>query len=164
MIPIYQSNGAWVAVYNKGNVFNIDGEWLGFLVGREVFDPAGLYLGFLSDDRRLLRKRSISNMPPHHTPPAIRPDRPRIPASMPLAPLMRELPHQIIDMFEEYPERLIYISETRPDMEYIASEQEALNERKTWFRIESDTNPVNGARRSEHPGQCPWRPYYAVVR
>jgi hypothetical protein len=36
---------------------------------------------------------------------------------MPLAPLMRELPHQIIDMFEEFPERLNFISETRPDME-----------------------------------------------
>lgn len=118
MIPIYQSNGAWVAVYHKGHIFNVDGEWLGFLVGREVFDPAGMYLGFMSDDQRLLRKRSISNEPPHHAPPP-RPERPRIPATMPLAPLMRELPHQIIDMFEEYPERLIYVSETRPDMDSI---------------------------------------------
>ena len=116
MIPIYQSNGAWVAVYDKGNIFNVDGEWLGFLVGREVFDPAGMYLGFMSDDQRLLRKRSISDEPPHHTPPP-RPKRPRVPANMPLSPLMRELPHQIIDLFEEFPERLIYVSETRPDME-----------------------------------------------
>jgi hypothetical protein len=40
MIPIYSSNGAWVAVYHKGHIFNVDGEWLGFLVGREVFDGA----------------------------------------------------------------------------------------------------------------------------
>jgi hypothetical protein len=36
---------------------------------------------------------------------------------MPLAPLMRELPVQIIDVFEEFPDRLLYVSETRPDME-----------------------------------------------
>jgi hypothetical protein len=116
MIPIYRTDGEWVAVYEKGHVYNVEGEWIGFLVGREVFDPAGLYLGFMSDDKRLLRKRSISSTPPHHTPPP-RPPRIRIPANMPLAPIMRELPHQIIDMFEEFPERLNFISETRPDME-----------------------------------------------
>jgi hypothetical protein len=116
MVPIYRSDGEWVAVYREGQLFNIDGEWIGFVVKREVFDPAGQYLGFLSDDKRLLRKRSLSNQPPHAEVPE-RPERPRIPASMPLAPLMRELPHQIIDMFEEYPERLLFVSETRPDME-----------------------------------------------
>jgi hypothetical protein len=116
MVPIYQSNGAWVAVYTEGNVYNIDGEWLGFVIGREVFDTTGRYLGFLSDDRRLLRKRSLSRRPPKLEPPQ-RPPRPKMPATMPLAPLMRELPHQIIDLFEEIPEKLIYVSETRPDMD-----------------------------------------------
>jgi hypothetical protein len=116
MEPIYRSDGEWVAVYSEGNIFNVDGEWLGFVAGREVFDSAGQYLGFLSDDRRLLRKRSLSRRPPRLQPPE-RPPRPKLPASMPLAPMMRQLPHQIIDMFEEYPERLIYVSETRPDME-----------------------------------------------
>lgn len=116
MEPIYRSDGEWVAVYAEGNIFNVDGEWLGFVAGREVFDPAGQYLGFLSDDRRLLRKRSLSRRPPRLQAPE-RPKRPKLPASMPLAPMMRQLPHQIIDMFEEYPERLMYVSETRPDME-----------------------------------------------
>lgn len=116
MIPIYRTDGEWVAVYEQGHVFNIDGEWLGFVVGREVYDTAGLYLGFLSDDKRLLRKRSLTQFPPRIEPPPA-PPRPRMPISMPLVPLLRELPHQIIDMFEEYPERLIYVSETRPDME-----------------------------------------------
>ncbi len=116
MVPIYQSNGAWVGVYYQGHLWNVDGEWLGFVKGREVFDTAGQYLGFLSDDQRLLRKRSIGDTVPHIDPPK-RPERPLIPASMPLAPLFRELPFHIIDMFEEYPERLIYVSETRPDIE-----------------------------------------------
>ncbi len=116
MTPIYRSDGEWVAVYVGGNMFNIDGEWLGFVSGREVFDSAGQYLGFISDDKRLLRKRTLSERPPRLQPPP-RPKKPRLPTNMPLAPLMRNLPHNIIDMFEEYPERLIYVSETRPDMD-----------------------------------------------
>lgn len=116
MIPIYRTKGDWVAVYVGGHLFNVDGEWLGFVIGREVFDPAGAYFGFLSDDQRLLRKRTIGREPPHYAPPP-RPSRPKVPPTMPLSPLMRELPFQIIDMFEEFPERLMYISETRPDMD-----------------------------------------------
>ena len=116
MVPIYRSDGEWVAVYENGHLFNVDGEWIGFVTGREVFDPVGHYLGFLSDDKRLLRKRSLSRVPPRLEPPP-RPGRPRVPASMPLAPMMRELPHHLIDLFEEYPERLLFVSETRPDMD-----------------------------------------------
>ena len=116
MVPIYRTDGEWVAVYIDGHVFNVDGEWIGFTVGREVYDTGGLYLGFLSDDKRLLRKRTRPVDKLRLEPPP-RPERPKIPASMPLAPLLPSLPHQIIDMFEEYPERLIYVSETRPDME-----------------------------------------------
>lgn len=116
MEPIYRSDGEWVAVYHKGHVFNVDGEWIGFVVGREVYDNGGLYIGFLSDDRRLLRTRTRPTDKPRKTPPP-RPPRPNIPASMPLAPLLRALPYSIIDMFEEYPEKLMFISETRPDMD-----------------------------------------------
>ena len=116
MEPIYRSDGEWVAIFYKGYLFNIDGEWIGFVVVRKVYDTSGKYLAFLSDDRRLLRKRSVSRDQLHIKPPP-RPARPRIPASMPLAPLLPSLPHQIIDMFEEFPERLMFISETRPDME-----------------------------------------------
>lgn len=114
--PIYRSDGEWVAIYSQGHLFNIDGEWLGFLVGRELFDSAGNYVGFLSDDRRLLRKRSLSVERARLTPPK-RPLRPRMPANMPLAPMFPALPYSLIDLFEEYPERFMYISETRPDME-----------------------------------------------
>jgi len=116
MEPLYRSDGDWVAVYLDGYIFNVEGEWIGFVSGREAFDTAGQYLGFVSDDRRLLRKRSLSRRPPHLVPPE-RPPRPRMPAHMPLAPLMRQLPHQIIDIFEEFPDRLMYVSETRPDMD-----------------------------------------------
>ncbi|MGH2537797.1 MAG: 4-fold beta flower protein [Candidatus Promineifilaceae bacterium] len=115
MVPIYRSDGAWVAVYERSHIFNIDGEWIGFVVGREVFDPAGQYLGFMSDDRRLLRKRSTGRRAPHASVPE-QPARPNIPANVPLAPLLPELPFQIVDLFVEFPERLMYVAETRPDM------------------------------------------------
>jgi hypothetical protein len=116
MRPIYRSDGEWVAVYEKGQLFNIDSEWVGFVVGREVFDTGGSYLGFLSDDQRLLRKRTRPIDRPIMRPPAP-PERPQLPSNVPLAPLFPALPHQIIDMFEEFPEKLLYVSETRPDMD-----------------------------------------------
>lgn len=116
MEPIYRTDGAWVAVYKDGHLFNIDGEWIAFIIGREAYDTLGDYLGFLSDDRRLLRKRNPGDKGERKTPPSA-PTRPKIPASMPLAPMMRELPFHIIDVFEHYEDRLMYISETRPDME-----------------------------------------------
>lgn len=116
MEPIYRTDGAWVAVYDGGHLFTVDGDWVGFIVGREVFDPQGEYLGFLSDDRRLLRKRVVSEDRPRVTVPD-RPPTPQLPATMPLAPLMKELPFHIIDVFEEYEDQLMYVSETRPDME-----------------------------------------------
>ena len=75
MIPIYRTDGEWVAVYLEGNLFNVDGEWLGFTVGREVYDSGGLYLGFLSDDKRLLRKRTRPDDKLRLQPPP-RPERP----------------------------------------------------------------------------------------
>lgn len=116
MVPIYRTDGEWVAVYQKGHIFNIDGEWVGFVTGRDVYDTSGMYLGFLSDDRRLLRTRS---RPPARarlqSPP--RPEAPEIPATMPLAPLLPSLPYSIIDLFEEMSERLSFVSDTRPDMD-----------------------------------------------
>jgi hypothetical protein len=116
MVPIYRTDGEWVAVYQKGNLFNVDGEWIGFVKGRDVYDTSGMYLGFLSDDRRLLRTRS---RPPTRArlQPSPRPETPEIPANMPLAPLLPSLPYSIIDLFEEMPERLSFVSETRPDMD-----------------------------------------------
>lgn len=115
MEPIYRSDGAWVAVYHEGNLFNADGEWLGFVKGRDVYDTTGLYLGFFSNDRRLLRQRRPPDKPRLQPPP--RPPRPRLPPNAPLSPMLRALPYGYIDMFEEYADQLTFISDTRPDMD-----------------------------------------------
>ena len=118
IVPIYRSDGAWRAVYKDGHLFNTEGDWLGFVLGREVFSRTGDYLGFLSDDRRLLRKRvpDERNRDRRYEPPP-RPPRPTLPANVPLAPLLKELPFHIVDVFEEMGDKLSYISDTRPDME-----------------------------------------------
>jgi hypothetical protein len=116
MAPIYRSDGEWVAVFSQGYIFNTEGEWIGFAIGREVFGTDGIYLGFLSDDKRLLRKRSLDVDPPRRSAPPM-PERINIPAHMPLAPMFRNIPYQFIDVFEAFPERLLYVSETKQDME-----------------------------------------------
>ncbi len=115
MEAIYRSDGAWVGVYHQGNLFNVDGEWLGFVKGRDVYDRNGVYLGFFSNDRRLLRQRRNPEKPRLQPPPT--PERPQMPANMPLSPMLRALPYAYIDMFEEYADQLMFISDTRPDME-----------------------------------------------
>lgn len=115
MVPLYQTDGEWVAVYERGHIFDVDGEWIGVVVGREVYGPTGHYLGFLSDDKRLLRKKSGVKRKVIERP--ARPERPRIPVTVPLAPMMRELPHHLVDLFEEYGKRLPFITNLMPDME-----------------------------------------------
>jgi hypothetical protein len=116
MIPIYRSDGEWTAAYLEGHLFTRDGEWIGFLVGREVFDAEGRYLGFLSDDQRLLRQRTVRKAPVSRTPPP-QPPRPTLPSTAPLAPLLRALPYQIVDVFEEQADRFKYVADSKPDME-----------------------------------------------
>lgn len=116
MIPIYRTDGEWMAAYNEGHLFTREGEWLGFLVGREVFNPAGQYVGFLSDDQRLLRQRTVRRPPANRTPPPV-PPRPVLPSVAPLAPLLRALPYQIVDVFEDQPDRFKYVADSKPDMD-----------------------------------------------
>ena len=116
MIPIYRTDGEWVALIYRGHLFNVDGEWLGFMISNDVYDPQGNYLAYISEDRRLLRTRQEPRDKLRKTPPPRRPKRPRVRSSVPLAPMLSSLPYSTIDMFEEYETRLMYISETRPDI------------------------------------------------
>lgn len=116
MEPIYRSDGEWVAVYEKGHLWSSEGDWIGFVAGRRVFNTGGEYVGFLSDDRRLLRRRMEHDVPPRREPPP-QPERPEMPVRVPLAGLFRELPFNIVDVFEEEGMSLFHVSDTRPDME-----------------------------------------------
>jgi len=106
IIPIYSSRGDVDAFLSYPYLFNRSGEWVGWVTpNREVYSVMGYYVGYLSDDARILRKRATNALKPRLNPPP-HPGRITTPATVPLAPLMKELTHSIIDVLVEEPERL----------------------------------------------------------
>jgi hypothetical protein len=102
-IPLYTSKGDWSALLVFPFVFSPTGEWIGWVTpDREVYDVDGLYVGWLTPDPRVLRKRTYDEALPRRTPPV----RIRPPATVPLPPMMAELPFEYIDVLLEEPERL----------------------------------------------------------
>lgn len=119
IIPIYSSRGEVEAFLAFPYLFNRSGEWIGWVTAqREVYSVMGFYVGALTSDPRIVRKRSESDLRPHLkvTPP---PGRLNIPAHLPLAPLMSDLPHSLVDVLVEEPERLHTVDsgELREDMD-----------------------------------------------
>ena len=65
----------------------------------------GYYAGTLTNDPRIVRKRATNALKPRLKPPPS-PGRIFPPATVPLAPLMSDLPHSLVDVLAEEPERL----------------------------------------------------------
>jgi hypothetical protein len=115
--PIYTTNGDCSAFMVSTHLFNRSGEWIGWITPeKEVFDVDGIYVGWLSNDMRILRKRSNVDEDRRVPPPPPRPI--RSPATIPLPPLMPELPYSVIDVLDEQPERLhtVDTGELKEDM------------------------------------------------
>ncbi|MEN8173151.1 MAG: 4-fold beta flower protein [Chloroflexota bacterium] len=118
-IPIYTTSGLVGAYLYYPHIFNIAGEWIGWVTReREVYSVLGHYVGWLSDDPRILRKRSRTFTKPRKTPPKP-PTKLRHPVTSPLPPMMRELPFTEVDVLDDEPERLspLHSAELRNDME-----------------------------------------------
>jgi hypothetical protein len=106
IIPIYASNGEADALLIFPYLFNRSGEWIGWVrSNREVYSVIGAYVGSLSDDARIIRKRSDDETRPRVQPPP-NPGKMATPPSIPLAPLMSDLPLSLIDVLLDEPERL----------------------------------------------------------
>lgn len=106
IIPIYSSKGDAEAFLAFPYLFNRNGEWVGWVTPkREVYSVMGLYVGSLSDDARILRRRAADESRPRLQPPP-RPGKFTTPPSVPLAPLMRDLPLGLIDVLQDEPGRL----------------------------------------------------------
>jgi hypothetical protein len=106
IIPIYASNGDAEAFLVFPHLFNRNGEWIGWVTPkREVYSVMGLYVGSLSDDARIVRRRGEDETRPRLQPPP-RPGKIATPASIPLAPMMKDLPLSLIDVLQDEPERL----------------------------------------------------------
>ena len=119
LIPIYTTSGDVGAVLRYPYLYNQSGEWVGWVrPDREIYSVLGHYIGWLTDDPRILRKRSYDFSKPRITPPQPQP-RVRVPATVPLAPMMSELTYTHIDVLEEEPHRLgtVDFDELREDMD-----------------------------------------------
>lgn len=119
IVPIYNSKGDAQAFLGYPYLFNQLGEWIGFVnAKRQVYSVLGVYVGYLSNEPRILRRRSTSTLSPRADVP--RPPGKFVPpATVPLAPLMTELTHSIIDVLLEEPERLhtADLGELRQDLD-----------------------------------------------
>ncbi len=105
-IPIYSTAGDWSALMVFPYLFSPVGEWIGWVTpDKNVFDVQGIYVGWMTNDPRILRRRIREGDLPRRTPPPT-PDRVNPPATVPLPPMMSELPYEIIDVFDEEPDLL----------------------------------------------------------
>jgi hypothetical protein len=119
IIPIYSSRGEVEAFLIFPYLYNRSGEWIGWVTPqREVYSVMGYYVGFLTNDPRIVRQRSENALRPRlKSPPP--PRRLNSPATTPLAPLMSDLTHSLVDVLVEEPERLHTLDsgEFREDMD-----------------------------------------------
>lgn len=118
-VPIYTTQGDLSAFMVYPMIYNLTGEWIGFVtMNRDVYSVHGDYVGWISDDPRILRKRTYSFDKPKLTPP-LPPERFRVPSRMPLAPMMSELGYETIDVLQDEPEKMptVDAGELREDMD-----------------------------------------------
>jgi hypothetical protein len=119
IIPVYSSRGEAEAFLVFPHLFNRSGEWIGWVTPqREVYSVMGFYVGYLTNDPRIVRKRADDGLKPRLKPPAY-PARITTPSATPLAPLMSEITHSLIDVLAEEPQRLHTLDsgELREDMD-----------------------------------------------
>jgi hypothetical protein len=110
-VPIYTTIGDFEAFMVYPMIFNRAGEWIGFVTpDRDVYSVYGNYVGWLSDDPRILRKKSYNFDKPKLKPPRP-PSRIVAPASIPLPPMMAELSFDTFDVLQEDPDLM-------PTMDY----------------------------------------------
>jgi len=119
IIPVYNSQGEADAFLVFPHLFNRSGEWIGWVTPqREVYSVMGYYVGSLTNDPRIVRKRAEDELKPRlKCPPTSK--RIMTPAQVPLAPLMKELTHSLVDVLSEEPDRLHTLDsgELREDMD-----------------------------------------------
>ncbi|TAK11481.1 MAG: hypothetical protein EPO32_12125 [Anaerolineae bacterium] len=106
-IPIYTTAGDYEAFLAYPIVYNLSGEAIGFVTPeREVYSVHGEYVGWLTNDPRILRKRTYDYAKPKQAFPSGFPRKLVAPPSAPLPPMMAELSFDTIDVLDEYPELL----------------------------------------------------------
>lgn len=119
LIPVYTTQGDAEAFLVYPYLYNRNGDWVGFVnQKREVYSVMGYYVGTVTNDPRIVRKRGTATLKPRIQPPPP-PKKIYPPATIPLAPLMGDLSHSLIDVLLDEPERLhtTDAGENREDMD-----------------------------------------------
>lgn len=119
LIAIYTTRGDVGAFLQYPYLFNRQGEWIGWVTQqRQVYSVHGHYVGYLTDDPRILRKQSSGFLKPQEDPPP-RAEHIHAPASVPLAPMMPEVPIGTFDVLEDRPDMLpsVDFGDLREDMD-----------------------------------------------
>jgi hypothetical protein len=119
LIPIYTSRGDAEAFLVYPHIYNRLGDWIGFVTPkREVYSVLGYYVGIFSEDFRIIGRRATNTLKPRLKPPPA-PNKVYPPATVPLAPMMRELSHGQVDILLDDPDRLhpLDSGEFRQDMD-----------------------------------------------
>ena len=119
LIPIYTSKGDAEAFLAYLYIYNRVGDWIGFVTPqRKVYSVLGYYVGIFTEDFRIIGKRATNTLQPRLQPPPT-PGKVYPPATVPLAPMMRELTHSQIDILLDEPDRLhpLDSGEFREDMD-----------------------------------------------
>jgi hypothetical protein len=119
VIPVFTSRGDAEAFLVYPYLYNRLGEWIGWVTAdRQVYSVLGFFVGDLTAAPRITRKRFTTTLKPWITPPA-RPSPLAVPATIPLAPLMGDLPSGLIDVLLEEPDRLhtLDAGEQRQDLD-----------------------------------------------
>jgi hypothetical protein len=105
IIPIFSSRGDAEAFLVFPYLFNRQGEWIGFVTPqREIYSVLGFYVGMLTNDPRILRKRSQEDRPRLRPPDA--PARIRIPSGSPMPRMMGDVPFELVDVLQDEPDLL----------------------------------------------------------
>ncbi len=119
LIAIYTTRGDVGGFLLYPYIYNRMGEWIGWVTPRrQVYSVHGHYVGYLSDEPRILRKQSSGHLKPRQPPPP--PPEPILPPpTVPLAPLMAELPVGVLDVLEDRPDLLpaVDFGDLREDMD-----------------------------------------------
>ena len=119
LIPIYTSRGDAEAFLGYPYIFNRTGDWIGFVTPqREVYSVLGHFVGMYTEESRIVGKRATNTLKPPINPPPP-PEKIYPPATVPLAPLMSDLPPGRIDILQDEAERLHTLDsgEFRPDLD-----------------------------------------------
>jgi hypothetical protein len=106
IIPIYNTQGEADAYLVYPYIFNRAGEYIGWVTPqRDVYSVMGYFVGTLTNDPRITRRQSEDADKPRLTCPPT-PRRITPPVQVPLAPMMAELTHGLIDVLSERPDLL----------------------------------------------------------